>query len=296
MRHRMALPVHALALIIFFGVCPGSFGQTASVESQLTAVNPEREIVGKYSGRFSRVNKGCGSCHARGEIRKDGDDRILEVRVDYQSQKKRCTEKTRSLSYRAKWNGAEWIFDPPGIRITGHNIAGKFLELNRSPELSLEISCEQLTARNGTNLQIRATITNQSDKPVTLVRPADGSETGQRTPIVGWSVIPAKDAKQPHPVYPDLPDIKKDHVLPPPAEADLFTIAPKTNVPLEGIIPQIKFPGPGSYRIVLLYINEPGLKWSGQTPDPKSETLLKGIGQSSPCSLTSNELIITIVE
>src|SRR6516162_9153731 len=65
--------------------------------------------------------------------------------------------------------------------------------------LDLHISAKEASLTLGQQPQITATITNKGSAPVTLVLPGDGSESGWRTPLVGFSSIKTGKDKPQHP-------------------------------------------------------------------------------------------------
>jgi hypothetical protein len=67
----------------------------------------------------------------------------------------------------------------------------------------LHISAKETSLAPAQQPQITATITNKGSAPVTLVLPGDGSESGWRTPVVGFSSIKVGKDKPKHPA--DVP-------------------------------------------------------------------------------------------
>jgi hypothetical protein len=65
--------------------------------------------------------------------------------------------------------------------------------------LDLRIVAKEASMTLGQQPQITATVTNKGSTPVTLVLPGDGSESGWRTPLVGFSSIKCGKDKPKHP-------------------------------------------------------------------------------------------------
>ena len=68
--------------------------------------------------------------------------------------------------------------------------------LNRNPHpvaLSLRLSASNTLIRVGEEPKVKITLTNDGNEAVTLVHPGDGSESGWRTPVIGWSIINARE-------------------------------------------------------------------------------------------------------
>ena len=76
--------------------------------------------------------------------------------------------------------------------------------LAAAEDVALKIHAPQAAIHSGDTPSFDATIINQGKKPVTLVLPGDGSESGWRTPVVGWSVVSAAEPRQTHPAEPPL--------------------------------------------------------------------------------------------
>jgi hypothetical protein len=165
--------------------------------------------------------------------------------------------------------------------------------------VSLTISTEQVICRQGDRVKVRALLLNEGKKPVTLVRPGDGSDCGWRTPVVGWSVRRVLPVDAPARVTARL-------VLPQGRRlcgninalkaSEVFTLPPGQFKRMDGWIGPPDFPEPGTYRIVLLYKNEPGRRWLGIPLGEHDAKAMKQVQASHPCYLASNELLITVLK
>ncbi len=162
--------------------------------------------------------------------------------------------------------------------------------------IELEISSESLTINKDARPNVSATVINSSNKDVTLVKPGDGSRSKWRTPVVGWSVIPAEYPKATHsqdpPLYKggrcgNINALKPDEV---------FVLKPGESKALEGWFGALSFPKPGKYRVVLYYFNLPYLQWSGLPIGKHDEKAIREVKNSTKCELVSNELIFTVIE
>lgn len=158
-------------------------------------------------------------------------------------------------------------------------------------EADLSLHIEQVRKPGVAGLKFKIRIVNEGSKPVTLVRPGDGSESGWRTPIVGWSAIPAGDKTKRHPRKFRPPKIPRCGLMNPLKSKELVQVASgKTLEMTAGWIGGPRISRPGKYRVVLYYINRPDLKWKMvQNPG-----LMKRVRASTPCALQSNEIEVVI--
>jgi hypothetical protein len=134
-------------------------------------------------------------------------------------------------------------------------------------------------------------IVNRGTKPVTLVQPGDGSGSHWRTPRVGWSVLKVGAAgRHPDTVVP-MTERSRCGLYGPVQAKEVFTLAPGKSVALEDRWSSPEFPGPGIYRVVFYYENDPACRGTWNHDD---EALLRQVRGSFPCLLKSNELTLTV--
>lgn len=163
-----------------------------------------------------------------------------------------------------------------------------------TPEVKLSVELKRATFAANEFFEFTVTLRNAGEAPVRLVEPGDGSEWGWRTPIIGWSVLPA-DSKEAHPEDPPKPTggrcgnvnaIKADEV---------FSLKPGEERRFEqGWWGAPRRLAPGKYRAVLIYENVPSKDCGGLAMGEHSEQALADIKRSTPCKLRSNELLFTI--
>lgn len=137
---------------------------------------------------------------------------------------------------------------------------------------------------------IRVALQNQGKAPVTLVEPGNGSWEALRTPIVGWSVLSASDSSSRHTPPTMTPPRRYCGVMEGVAKEAVFTLAPGQFLQLED---WPDFPGPGIYRVVYFYRNEPLKPFSPY--DRTASGVRERIRKSTACTLQSNELVVTVV-
>jgi len=141
-----------------------------------------------------------------------------------------------------------------------------------------------------------ASIENQGKTPITLIQPGDGSDDAWRTPIVGYSVINASDAKTKHPdtIPPPLFQIRCGNMN---GGIGIIKLAPGKQEQVR-MLPGfdcrlwLRLLAPGRYRIVFYYTNDPVRDpYHSDGPSPSDPR----IRASTPCVLRSNEIVLTIV-
>ena len=160
-----------------------------------------------------------------------------------------------------------------------------------SAKLELRVISASYPVQLDRKKEVRAVITNRGQAPATLVMPGDGSYSAWRTPIVAWSTQRADNRAVAHTPLSIRPRLRKCGNLDRLTQDQVFTLRPGES---KVIAAAPLFPGPGRYRIVYFYRNIPNLKWHGSyTFDPGT---MDRVRQSTPCSLVSNELIVTVVE
>jgi hypothetical protein len=159
-------------------------------------------------------------------------------------------------------------------------------------DLILRVQTKKTEYTTKEAIPLTVTITNRGPTPVTLVQPGDGSESGWRTPTVGWSVLPADDAKAAHPEQmPKQELFGRCGNRNPLAAEEMFVLRPsETRTIAAGWFgPPVR---EGKQRLVFYYHNDPSLKWKGIGGDDPA--LLARVKDTFPCLLKSNEITLTI--
>jgi hypothetical protein len=160
--------------------------------------------------------------------------------------------------------------------------------------LDLLIAAKGASLTLGQQPQITATITNKGSVPVTLVLPGDGSESGWRTPLVGFSSIKIDKDKPKHPATVPLyrggwcgnvNALKSNEV---------FTLAPGKSKDLSDWLGCPQFTEAGTYSVVFYYANDPKRKWRGVPLGKHDPDAMKRVEKSDKCLLISNELKLTV--
>ena len=163
-----------------------------------------------------------------------------------------------------------------------------------SATLDLHISAKEASLTLGQQPQITATITNKGSAPVTLVLPGDGSESGWRTPLVGFSSIKTGKDKPQHPATVPLYRGGRCGNVNALRSNEVFTLAPGKSKDLSAWIGLPQLPEPGTYSVVFYYANDPELKWRGVPLGRHDPDAMKRVEQSHKCLLISNELKLTV--
>jgi len=163
-------------------------------------------------------------------------------------------------------------------------------------DLKLEISCEAVTIQKDARPKFTVAITNSGKADVTLVQPGDGSDCKMRTPVVGWSAIPADDPKATHPQEPPLYAGGRCGNINALQADEVFVLKPGERKALGGWFGAPSFPKRGKYRVVLYYFNLPNLQWSGLPLRRHDEKAMRQVKTSTKCELVSNELVFTVKE
>jgi hypothetical protein len=149
-------------------------------------------------------------------------------------------------------------------------------------------------ARLGDYIQLTAHIRNDGNTPVTLVQPGDGSNCGWRTPIVGWSVLPA-DSTESHPANPPLCKGGRCGNVNALKPDEIFTLQPGESRELSGWLGPLPIDADGAYRVHLYYTNDPDIKWSGLPLSPHDPAAMRRLKDSTPVQLISNELKLHVI-
>lgn len=159
-------------------------------------------------------------------------------------------------------------------------------------ELQLTLPARIKIGKRGTKVILK----NGGTIPVTLVMPGDGSLSGRRTPITGWSLLPV-DSDDDHPRTPPRFGGPICGNINPLKAEEVFSLNPgeSKNLGVWAGLPTRNLK-PGKYRVAFYYKNDPKLKWRGiplGAHDPKA---MQRIRESTPVDLKSNEQIIELIE
>jgi hypothetical protein len=160
--------------------------------------------------------------------------------------------------------------------------------------LNLHITAKDASLTLGQQPQITASITNTGKPPVTLVLPGDGSESGWRTPLVGFSSRKMDKDKPKHPAAVPLYRGGRCGNINALKSNEVFTLAPGKSKDLSDWIGFPQFTEPGTYSVVFYYANDPALKWRGVPLGKHDPDAMKRVEKSHECLLISNELKLTV--
>ena len=177
-----------------------------------------------------------------------------------------------------------WLFAVP---------ADRSKEKGDSPKLELRISSEQKEFRMGEYPKIRAVITNRSEQEVTLVQPGDGSDCSWRTPVIGWSALPA-DSEKEHPKAPAKRSVARCGNINPLTAKEIIRLKPGESATLSPWLGYHNIASPGEYRLRFYYANRPGMKWQGLPLGKHDPDAMKAVDGSTKCELVSNEIVVTV--
>ena len=145
----------------------------------------------------------------------------------------------------------------------------------------------------GHSLNAMASIENTGNKNYHLVLPGDGSNSGWRTPIVGFSAIPV-DSKEEHPK--EIPLYKGGRCgnINPLKESEVFTLKPGEKKDLGAWVEHLSVSEPGDYRVVFYYQNDPKKDILGLPLGKHAKGIEKKIRGSTSVYLMSNEVVIKV--
>ena len=160
--------------------------------------------------------------------------------------------------------------------------------------LDLHIAAKDASLILGQQPHITATITNNGKAPVTLVQPGDGSESGWRTPLVGFSSVKIDKDKPTHPATVPLYRGGRCGNINALKRNEVFTLAPGKSQDLSEWIGSPPFTEPGTYSVVFYYANDPARKWMGVPLGQHDPDAMKRVEKSHQCLLISNELKLTV--
>jgi hypothetical protein len=141
---------------------------------------------------------------------------------------------------------------------------------------------------------IEVSIENKGKTTATLAEPREGSEYAWRTPIIGISILNANDVKAKHPDT--LPRYSSGLLMCGTISSGdhLFTLAPgeTRKLSLYGTFFMVgrKLSGPGPYRIVFYYNNDPTGKLSIPPGFNCPQVPSSDVRASTACTLRSNEI------
>ncbi len=157
-----------------------------------------------------------------------------------------------------------------------------------SIRVAIEPSDEPIRWSKLTPLPVK--LTNTDDRKLIVVLPGDGSEAGWRTPTIRWTIEHADGT----PVEP-LGVARCGNTNP--LEADeIVDVAPGESIDLGSWIGWPRYPGPGQYRVVFHYENDPAKEFGGLPLGAHDSHAVKRLRASTPCRAASEPVAITVVE
>lgn len=135
-------------------------------------------------------------------------------------------------------------------------------------------------------VEVTGVLENEGPKPVTLVEPGDGSESGWRTPALQWRA--RRIGKGQKEVVLD-PGPRCGLMNGPDPKREVFVLASGASrrVRTALVIPRLEPPGP--YEVRLLYINDPRIGFRGET---LTDPAMSPYAGSMACTAASNTLRI----
>jgi hypothetical protein len=140
--------------------------------------------------------------------------------------------------------------------------------------------------------EVSITIKNDGKQTVTIVKPGDGSESGWRTPTIGWSFVSA-DSMKPHPKKAPTFSGGRCKLMNPLQAEEIVEVKPGESLEINEWINHYTTLKAGKYRAVIYYDNDPALKWQG-TSSHDSDAM-KLVKASTKISLVSNEIKFEVV-
>ena len=166
---------------------------------------------------------------------------------------------------------------------------GQIASSGHSNELNLRLVLNAAVLRVDESPGVKLYVTNNSNQTVTLVQPGDGSVRGWRTPIVHWSITQLDSTETIDPrmgfVCGNIEALRWNEV---------FTLSPGETKDMTTWLPG--FRKPGTYRVSLSYENQPSREWRGIELGTHHPIAMWRVKHSTECSLTSNEVLVTVIE
>lgn len=140
-------------------------------------------------------------------------------------------------------------------------------------------------------------IRNTGESTLVLIKPGDGSESGLRTPTVQWSVLDSQGR--------DLQDVgmRIDDVIKPLQANEIFSLKPGDSFDLSEWMPPIAISTPGTYKVLLRYVNDPSTAWAPTLQSPRwwerrmpthDKATMRAVRQSTKCEVVSDAVGIEI--
>ena len=163
-------------------------------------------------------------------------------------------------------------------------------------DLVLSVSAPAKPVHVGDHSSFAVTVSNRGPKSVTLVEPGDGSDCKLRTPVVGWSILPADAKAKRHPKEP--PPFRGPRMcgnINPLKLSEVFTLQPGESRRLGAWTGDPDFAQPGRYRVVFYYQNIPKLPTGGLPLGPHDDGVVGQIRKSTRCRLVSTELVVDVL-
>ena len=160
-----------------------------------------------------------------------------------------------------------------------------FLWLERADATGVarELQPARLLIRKGESPRLTVRVVNRGDREVVLVEPGDGSQEGWRTPLVDWSTGDRGSRGR----------CANVNALKP---GEVFVLRPGESRVLGQWVGGPALPGPGRYRVVLRYTNDPTREWHGVPLSPHDPATMEEVRRSTAVSAVSNTVELTVVE
>jgi hypothetical protein len=181
-----------------------------------------------------------------------------------------------------------------------------------APFLELRLRAATTKAKDGKRSAWEVVIVNRGRKPVTLVHPGDGSESGWRTPIIEWVI----DGKVERELGGEVVVLKKGEKDAKPElkpvcltdrcmrlqrcgnigalkASDVFDLLPGKEVKFTSdLYPPTLWKG--TRKVAVRYFHIPTLKWRGLPLKKHDEKAMERIKKSAPVTLESNTVEVVV--
>jgi len=156
--------------------------------------------------------------------------------------------------------------------------------------LSLRITIDKEALRIGEHPIVQAYITNGGSRPVTLVKPGDGSEVGWRTPEIGWSIATDNKPKTDF----DYRQLRFCGNINPLEWHEVFILYPGQTREVSEWLSLPPLLQAGTYKVSCTYSNLPQREWQGVPLGINNPLAMVRVRLSTSCTLESNELSIEV--
>jgi hypothetical protein len=161
-------------------------------------------------------------------------------------------------------------------------------------KLRLHLTVQNTSIRPDEYISANISITNDGNRPVTLVKPGDGSESGWRTPVIKWIVTQIRNDSEERSTPESKEPISRCGNINSLSFDEVFILHPGKTREFTDWIDNPGLRKPGVYKLAFSYENNPSVEWQGVPLGLHNPIAMLWAKNSTRCKLESNEIIIEI--